>query len=167
MAIVSPEDASNFCLWLTKRHSGFGVFRLPTKAEWMLAAYGSTRSYPWGDNWNIGIPHVSRSLANGHVAPVPVGRPTRDVTPEGIRHLWGNVAEYIQSPTAPFDVYWMGASFSSHPEKNSFPFQPRQGYWGMSHGGVPNERTGFRILLEPKGSPAAAKAAPASVGGTP
>src|SRR5688572_14500622 len=49
VALVNPKQASAFCAWLTRRHGALGTFRLPTKTEWLIAAYGRDRRYPWGD----------------------------------------------------------------------------------------------------------------------
>jgi len=53
---VSWHDAMAYCDWLTANFAdripaGY-TFRLPTEAEWMLAAgAGTIRSYPWGNDW--------------------------------------------------------------------------------------------------------------------
>lgn len=151
VALIMHEDAMNFCTWLTKRHSEIGIFRLPTKDEWMVAAYGNIRDYPWGGTFDIEIPWVSPSIDRQRTEPVAVDKPTRDITPEGIRHLWGNVREYVLHPNDLWDVFWMGASFLSYPQKNNYPFQPRQDYWGYVHSGASKmEDVGFRVLLELK-----------------
>ena len=51
MVNVSWRDANAFCQWLGKK-LGLPV-RLPTEAEWELAARGSQgNKYPWGNDWN-------------------------------------------------------------------------------------------------------------------
>lgn len=53
---VSWHDAMAYCAWLTENFAeripaGY-VFRLPTEAEWMIAAgAGTIRTYPWGNEW--------------------------------------------------------------------------------------------------------------------
>jgi formylglycine-generating enzyme required for sulfatase activity len=151
VALIRITDADAFCAWLTTLHSELGLFRLPSKQEWMLAAYGAQRKYPWGDNWDIRFPRVS--LSKGDLSePVAVDAPTRDITPEGIKHLWGNVTEYIGPHTHGWDVVFMGASFERYPTNDKgWPFMPRQNFWGFVHRDESRmEDTGFRVLLEPK-----------------
>ena len=88
VALVTHVDAMDFCRWLNDRFPGPGVFWLPTREQWCAAAYGgNSRAFPWGDEWNPAIPRVSSSRNNLLAEPVPVDSPTRDVTPQGIRHL--------------------------------------------------------------------------------
>ena len=151
VALIMHADAKSFCAWLTERHSEIGIFRLPTKGEWLIAAYGNNRDYPWEGAFDIEIPWVSPSFERQRTEPVAVDKPTRDITPEGIRHLWGNVREYVMTSNDLWDIFWMGGSFSSYPQKDNYPFDARQDYWGYVHSGASKmENVGFRVLLEPK-----------------
>jgi formylglycine-generating enzyme required for sulfatase activity len=71
--------------------------RLPLAVEWELAAKGAEgRPFPWGGE----VPRqdgVAFDLRDG-AAPHPreVGSSPQDVSPEGIRDLGGNVAEWVE-----------------------------------------------------------------------
>ncbi len=81
---VDLEDARAYARWAGKR--------LPTEAEWHLAAQGTDgRSWPWGDRFDAG----RLGIAGGHTYPVrsdPEGR-----SPYGCHHMAGNVWEWTES----------------------------------------------------------------------
>lgn len=86
---VSWADAAAYCLWLSKRINA--EVRLPTEAEWTLAARGTdNRRYAWGDEWNT---EAAISLEDkGTVRSVksfPAGR-----SPVGAYDMIGNVWEW-------------------------------------------------------------------------
>jgi formylglycine-generating enzyme required for sulfatase activity/predicted Ser/Thr protein kinase len=93
---ITWDGASLYCKGRGKR--------LPTEAEWELAARGRTaRRFPWGEQeprcdevaWgrDKGMPCAPRSLEPG---PLAVGTAPLDRTPEGVRDLGGNVTEWVQ-----------------------------------------------------------------------
>jgi formylglycine-generating enzyme required for sulfatase activity len=93
---ITPEDAVAFCAWRSKDEEA--AVRLPTEAEWVVAAGGLLR----------------HDLANGarglreegdFAAPVPVSsvRET-DRSPYGVYGLLGNVREIVTGVRAPADA---------------------------------------------------------------
>ena len=151
VAFLTIGDAKEFCQWLTSRYPQAGCFRLPTVQEWVFAAYGETRKYPWGDERDLTVPCVSLSAKDLRTTPTPVKTHAKDRTPEGIYDLGGNVAEFVLDlKVLSFDTRWMGASFKTYPfGKEGHPFKPRNDYWGYCHGAASRmEDIGFRVLLE-------------------
>ncbi|MEZ4452507.1 MAG: SUMF1/EgtB/PvdO family nonheme iron enzyme [Nannocystaceae bacterium] len=81
---VSAEQAASYCRWRGKR--------LPEDTEWRWAAHGGPRNtkFPWGDDLGRNQACLLRGAGSGTC---PVGG-LPDVSPEGIRDLVGNVAEW-------------------------------------------------------------------------
>lgn len=87
---VSWKDAVDFCEW---KSSKLGLTaRLPTEAEWELAARGAERlKYPWGGEWNNEAA-ISKETG-GKVSAVktfPVNR-----SGSGVYDMVGNVWEWV------------------------------------------------------------------------
>ena len=91
---VNWHHAKAFCAWLAKE-SGRAV-RLPTDAEWTLAAAGpEARKYPWGNKWD---PHRANfgdeGKVDGYPESSPVGTFPKGATPTGIYDMAGNIWEW-------------------------------------------------------------------------
>ncbi len=127
---VSCLQAQTYCLW-----SGLdgGARRLPREIEWELAAVGREgRSVPWatgsfeGTRANLGgreivfmvgfAPGAERpTWSDGFVNTAPVQSLRAGATPEGVLHLLGNVAEWIDpsDSSAPNHCHFRGSDWST------------------------------------------------------
>jgi hypothetical protein len=171
VALLNVPQATEFCMWLTKKYGNLGTFRLPTKTEWLIAAYGRGRRYPWGDQPDLrrfkkapwenrdeifwydrktgqrgDMRRESPAYSSESVTARPAGR-----TPEGLFGIWGNVSELVipdirleNKAMMGMGAKWMGGGFGD--EEN----EPGQDYWGYTHGpDIRCETLGFRVLLDP------------------
>ncbi|HEX8474437.1 MAG TPA: SUMF1/EgtB/PvdO family nonheme iron enzyme [Pyrinomonadaceae bacterium] len=86
---VSWQDAVDYCEWLSSKIGA--TVRLPTEAEWELAARGAERlKYPWGNEWNPRA--VASQESKGRITSVksyPEGK-----SPFGAYDMAGNVWEW-------------------------------------------------------------------------
>lgn len=173
VALVTLADATQFCEWLSKENKERGLFRLPTWNEWMVAAYGSKRKYPWGDQWDPKRVHASFEsefdvkFKDGEVIAIdtrpkrtePVKARPAGRSPEGLFGMLGNAEEYIVEADATGEDYfglgsrWMGGGFTDGAlsfDERPRMVPPRQDYWGYGHSSV-NQccDLGFRVVLDP------------------
>jgi toxoflavin biosynthesis protein ToxD len=88
---ISWQDAVAFCKWMEGKINL--PVRLPTEAEWEMAARGSEQNkYPWGNEWNKNA--VTSKETRGKILPVksfPLNR-----SPFGAYDMAGNVWEWTQ-----------------------------------------------------------------------
>lgn len=151
VSLVTIAEATTYCNWLTARYRLDGTFRLPTQKEWLFAAFGSDRPFPWGDE--------KRDWTGKTTEPVKA-RPELK-TPAGLYGMWGNVSELILSPSdgyggeikdiyTPFITKWQGASYKDETFAEK-PIQPRQDYWGYTHAvDCRSDEWGFRVVFVPR-----------------
>lgn len=156
VACITLDEANNFCQWLNQLHGKQGFFRLPTWNEWMIAAYGGDRLYPWGDTWDADRAHmgIDYSAPITQQRTVPVRLKRGDCTPEQVLGLLGNVTEMIidEDPTNQnyhgVGVRMMGGDYSTDSETGRG--QPRKDYWGYIHNrDIRRSNLGFRVVLDP------------------
>jgi eukaryotic-like serine/threonine-protein kinase len=99
---VSFKQASGYCEWLGRR--------LPSEAEWELAAGGHTeRPYPWPKATAPTETDACWQRCKTSAGPCDVGTFPRARTPEGLDDMAGNVSEWTASPYCPYDKPDCGA----------------------------------------------------------
>jgi serine/threonine-protein kinase len=98
VALVTWDGASLYCRATGKR--------LPTEAEWELAARGTTRRrFPWGNEAprcdGVAFDRAKGGACEGQPqGAADVGTSPQDRTPEGIWDLGGNASEWVEDPFA-------------------------------------------------------------------
>jgi hypothetical protein len=151
VSCVTIDEATEFCKWLGIRYSLERAWRLPTEEEWLSAAYGTDRRYPWGEE-----PQKWDSSST-----VPVKSRPELGTPDELFGMWGNVSELVLSASngyggkiddkySPFITKWLGPSYTDE-VISGHSAQPRQDYWGYTHSlRSRSDEWGFRIVFIPR-----------------
>jgi formylglycine-generating enzyme required for sulfatase activity len=114
VVMVDWNDAQFFCHWLTdyERHRGIigpdDLYRLPTVAEWLIAAGvqpGDERVYPWGNTWPP--PEGIGNLADSSLKRLTAANATLDLpwVKEGIQRGRMDYRDDGHATTAPVGSY--------------------------------------------------------------
>jgi iron(II)-dependent oxidoreductase len=162
---VSWYDAMEYCKWKSKVTGKY--YRLPTEAEWEIAARGNTnRKFPWGN----APPHNGKSYRanyypkeDGYACTAPVTTFENGQTPEKIFHMAGNAFEWCsdwydnryyavsdyRNPTGPAESY----DDLKVIRGGSWLFE-EEGLYCTTRGklslGEMLSDVGFRVVMEPK-----------------
>ena len=112
MVHVGWYEADAYCRWAGRR--------LPTEAEWELAASldtasldiasGTKRRYPWGDEASAtGRANLDGAFRHRQIGgTVPVGALSAGDTPSGLRQMFGNVWEWTSTDFGPYPGFRPG-----------------------------------------------------------
>lgn len=151
VTLLTIGQAIEFCDWLNRKFPNHGTFRLPKEEEWVSAAYGRDRNYPWGDDVRDFTGATTESVT---------ARPELR-TPDGLYGMWGNVSEFVVSESdgygrtvspdrQPFITQWLGPSYQDQVVAGKLA-HPRQDYWGYTHSTkTRNDQWGFRVVFVPR-----------------
>jgi formylglycine-generating enzyme required for sulfatase activity len=126
---VSLEDMRAYAKWAGKR--------LPTEAEWQLAAQGpDKRVWPWGNEFH------GTSCNNVFGKATPVDAFPKGASQYGVMDLVGNVWQVMN------DMYFNGSYYFTVIRGGSF-FQPESSWWYIQGGPQSLDRTQIMLLVSP------------------
>ena len=126
---VSYEDIEAYARWAGKR--------LPTQAEWQLAAQGTdNRTWPWGNDFHGAL------CNNAFDRPTPVDAFPKGQSPYGVADLVGNVWQLTN------DLYFNGSDYFGIIRGGSY-FKPESSWWYLQGGPQPLDKTQMMLLVAP------------------
>ncbi len=126
---ISYEDAAAYAKWAGKR--------LPSEAEWQLAAQGTDmRKWPWGNEFH------ATNCNNAFDRPTPVDAFSKGQSPYEVMDMVGNVWQMTN------DMYFNGTNYFIVIRGGSF-YKPESSWWYIQGGPQPLDRTQIMLLVSP------------------
>ena len=126
---VSYEDMLAYSKWAQKR--------LPTQAEWQLAAQGTDkRKWPWGDEFH------GTCCNNSFDRPTPVDAFAKGQSPFGVFDMVGNIWQMTN------DMYFNGTNYFTVIRGGSY-YKPESSWWYMQGGPQPLDKTQILLMVSP------------------
>jgi gamma-glutamyl hercynylcysteine S-oxide synthase len=123
------EDMEAYARWAGKR--------LPTEAEWQLAAQGTDkRIWPWGNEFHGAL------CNNSFARPTPVDAFPKGQSMYGVVDMVGNVWQVTG------DMYFNGSYYLSVIRGGSH-YKPESSWWYIQGGPQPLDRTQIMLLVSP------------------
>jgi len=124
---LSYEDMKAYAVWAGKR--------LPTQAEWQLAAQGTDgRKWPWGNEFHGTFCNNSFGKAT------PVDAFNKGMSPYGVIDLVGNVWQMTS------DMYFNGSYYFTVIRGGSF-YKPDSSWWYIQGGPQPLDKTQILLMV--------------------
>ena len=126
---VSYEDMQAYAKWAQKR--------LPTQAEWQLAAQGQdNRKWPWGDEFH------GTYCNNSFYRPTPVDAFPKGQSPYGVFDMVGNVWQMTN------DMYFNGTNYFTVIRGGSY-YKPESSWWYIQGGPQSLDKTQILLMVSP------------------
>lgn len=126
---LSYEDMRAYASWAGKR--------LPTEAEWQLAAQGTDlRKWPWGNEFHGAF------CNNSFARPTPVDAFVKGQSPYGAVDMVGNVWQMTN------DMYFNGSYYMTVIRGGSY-YKPESSWWYMQGGPQSLDKTQILLMVSP------------------